>query len=219
MTRDIKTYKILSVCFRYPDEPLFEALKETDLFRSPLRGSSLEDLQAEYRRLFSLSVAGGIPPYETEYGHKDIFLKTQKLADIAGFYAAFGLEISESSHERIDFIGAELDLMFWLKMKEETAIEKGLSTEAQICREAQAKFMRDHLGRWAPFLGEQISKTSRQAFYRSVGQWLSRFVESECQRLGVEPDRISGWIPEPEVELECGPDDETQLPQQLTILK
>lgn len=221
MKTSIKTYKILSACFHYPDEALYEALREIDLFRAPLKNSSSEALQKEYTRLFSLTVAGGIPPYETEYGHKDIFFKTQRMADISGFYGAFGMELSEEAKERLDFIGAELELMFWLLAKEERAMEMGRSEEARICRDAQAKFLLDHLGRWAPYFGDQVTKNSEQAFYRLLGQWLSRFIDSECCRLGVEPERVTGWNPEPvsAVDFECGSDEETQTPQPLTVLK
>ncbi len=213
-----KTYKLLSLCFHHPEDP---------------------GLQKEFTRLFSLTVAGGIPPYETEYGHKDIFFKTQRLADIAGFYRAFGFEISDTVQERVDFIGVELEFMYWLTHKEEIAKGQGKSEEASICRDAAAKFLQDHLGRWASYFVDQIAKASQDPFYSRIGRWLGRFVESECRRLGVTPERVTGWNPEPisATDFECGPgeapsgsacgggdarspyDDESQSPQPLTITK
>jgi putative dimethyl sulfoxide reductase chaperone len=218
----MKTYKFLALCFRRPDKTLFETLKTTELFRNALASSSVEELEKEYTRLFSLTVAGGVPPYETEYGHKDVFFKTQRLADIAGFYRAFGLEISDA--ERVDGIGAELEFMDWLLAKEEFAGKRQNAEAAEICREAQAKFVLDHLGRWAPYFGDQVAKNTLHPFYRLVGEWLSEFILSECRRLQVEPERVTGWDPEPVsvTEFECGLDDEigeTQTPQPLTVTK
>ena len=178
-----EVYKKLSGCFRYPED---------------------EALQREHRGLFSLTVAGGIPPYETEYGHKEIFFKTERLADIAGFYRAFGMEIAEG--QRADYIGAELELMHWLTLKEEKALAEGKQEAAGICRDAAVKFMKDHLGRWAGYFGDQIAKNSSHPYYQQAGRELSRFVESECRRLGVEPERVTGWNPEPisATEFECG---------------
>ena len=178
-----EAYKTLSASFSLPEE---------------------ETLQREYLRLFSLSVAGGIPPYETEYGHKDVFFKTQRMADIAGFYRAFGMEIADA--ERADFIGAELELMHWLTFKEDKALAEGKKEEAGICRDAAVKFMQDHLGRWAGYFANQIRHNARLPFYRKVGEQLSRFTESECLRLKVEPERVTGWNPEPisATEFECG---------------
>jgi TorA maturation chaperone TorD len=213
------TYRLLAVALHYPDEALLEGLREIPAFRRCLRRTNLEFLQNDYIRLFTPTVAGGLPPYETEYGKTEIFLKTQMLADIAGFYRAFGLDMADSSHERVDFIGAELELMDWLTLKEERARERGLEGEAQVCREGAAKFLRDHLGRWAGYFGDRIAAAARHPFYELIGRWLSRFIASECQRLGVEPEKISDWTPEPDFELECGPDDLEQPPQPLTITK
>ena len=178
-----ENYKILSDFFLVPDQ---------------------EDLKKEHTRLFSLTVAGGVPPYETEYGHKDIFFKTQRLADIAGFYRAFGMEIADGG--RIDFIGAELELMHWIALKEKYALEAGKKEQAQICQDAAVKFMLDHLGRWGSYFGDQLTQSARHPFYQSVGRRLSQFIEAECRRLDVQPERVTGWNPEPisTTEFECG---------------
>lgn len=199
-------YKILSLCFRYPSQALFEALRDTDLLHEALVDLSLENLQNEYTRLFSLTVAGGIPSYETEYGHKDIFFKTQRMADIAGFCHAFGLEAADLTPERIDFIGTELELMYWITLKEQKAIDAGRTEQAAICRDAAAKFLQDHLGRWGSYFGDQIVKSTRLPFYKKVGRWLFELIESECERLNVQPERVTGWNPEPisATEFECG---------------
>ncbi len=204
MKKHLATYKLLALGFHFPDEKLLSALSDTVLFQKSLREVSLEKLQQEHTRIFSLSVSGGIPPYETEYGHRDIFQKTQKLADIAGFYKAFGMEVSSDAHERIDFIGAELELMYWLSLKEKLAEEKDQPEKAQICRDAAGKFMKDHLGRWALFFGEQIAKKTDLAFYRTLGQRLSEFTTEQCQRLEVNPEKVTSWDPAPPVdELSC----------------
>ncbi len=161
-----------------------------------------EDLRREHLRLFSLTVSGGISPYETEYGREEIFQKTQRLADIAGFYRAFGLEIRDGS--RVDFISAELDFMHWLQVKEGYARQKGEKEHAEICREAARKFLNDHLGRWALFFGQKIVETAEHPFFREAGEKLVRFIEEECRRLGAEPERLTERQPViPEQEFTC----------------
>lgn len=185
--QDESPYKALSLCFHEPED---------------------QGLKSEYTRLFSLTVAGGIPPYETEYGHKEIFFKTERLADIAGFYRAFGMEIADG--QRVDHIGAELELMYWLLLKEEKASTK---ENAEICRTAATRFMQDHLGRWASYFGDQIAKSARHPFYQEAGRMLFEWIESECKRLGVQPERVTGWDPEPVTEFECGKEDLCHTPQ------
>lgn len=221
MNETATQYKILSLCFHDPDLSLFEEWGQLDLFHDSLKDSSLEALRSEYTRLFSLTVAGGIPPYETEYGHKDVFFKTQRIADIAGFYGAFGLEISDLNRERIDYIGAELELMYWLTLKEEKARAEGKEEEAAICRDAAGKFLQDHLGRWGSYFGDQVAKSARLRFYRLIGQWLLELIESECERLNIQPERVTGWAPEPilATDFECGLEEGSLDPQPLTITK
>lgn len=221
MNETAARYKMLSLCFHDPQGPIFSALKEVEPFRESLRDATEEELRSEYTRLLSLTVAGGIPPYETEYGHKDIFFKTQRLADIAGFYRAFGLDLEDEAHERVDFIGAELEFLHWLTLKEERAREKKDLENEQLCLDARKKFLQDHLGRWAAFFGDEIARATRHPFYRELGRHLLGFIESECRRLGAMPERVAGWNPEPisTTEFECGPASDSEAPRPLTILK
>lgn len=179
-------YKILALAFYHPKEELIEGFRELPMFKSTLDGVSIEDLRGEHNRVFSLSVSGGVAPYETEYGITEIFLKTQMMADIGGFYRAFGMEAGDSGERRADYIGTELDFMHSLCLKEKWAEENGKNEEAKICDDAKRKFLRDHLGRWAPFVGLQIVQASTLSFYQALGQNLSDFIKAECKRLNVQ---------------------------------
>ena len=61
----------------------------------------LTDLQAEHRRVFSNVITLDCPPYETLFGNDHVFAQSQVMGDIAGFYRAFGVELSKDIHERI----------------------------------------------------------------------------------------------------------------------
>ncbi len=61
-------------------------------------------------------------PYETEYTTPDALYKAHQLADIAGFYRAFGLEMSTENRERPDHLAAELEFMHFLALKEAQAM-------------------------------------------------------------------------------------------------
>jgi putative dimethyl sulfoxide reductase chaperone len=208
MKKQTGLYKLLSLGFQSPSKDLLATLKKVPLFSEALKNVTVEELAQEFTRLFSLSVAGGIPLYETEYGHKEVFYKTQKMADISGFYRAFGMEVSEDSHQRIDFIGAELELMDWLSLKEAHAKKKGSADKVKICHDAAAKFLNDHLGRWAPYSGDLISKEARLPFFKILGQTLYSFITKECVRFGITPDKVKGWSPPtPQEEPSCNMDD------------
>lgn len=185
MNTFIEPYKILGACFRQPTPELFEAFQELELFRESLQGCSFEAFQREYALLFSLTVGGGIAMNEIEYVNTHGFNKTQLLADISGFYQAFGMQVAAG--ERVDFVGVEMEFMHWLQTKEAHALERNEESNAQVCRDAARAFLKEHPGCWIPSVGQRLLQETRLPFYRHVGQALVDFIDSECQGLEVEP--------------------------------
>mgnify|MGYP001235878547 CR=1 FL=1 len=196
-------YRLLALAFNFPTEELAAALGQTKLFGAVLaEGDDIGSLAREHTRIFSLTVAGGIAPYELEYGDPGAFSKTQRMADIAGFYKAFGMELA--ALERVDYIGAELELMYWLTCKEERGRELGKDEQVRVCRDASIKFMNDHLGCWAPFFSKQLAGAARHPFYSALAGALGGFIDTECSRLGAAPDFVT--MPAPassDAEPEC----------------
>ena len=168
-----------------PALELFETLQELELFRESLRSCSLEALRREYALLFSLTVGGGIAMNEIEYVDTHGFNKTQLLADISGFYQAFGMQVAAG--ERVDFVGVEMEFMHWLLTKERYALDRNEESNVQVCRDATRAFLKEHAGCWVPSVGRRLLQETRLDFYRNVGQALVDFLDSECQRLEVEP--------------------------------
>jgi TorA maturation chaperone TorD len=188
------TYKVLALAFNSPTEQLVDALRATEFFGAALpEHADVESLLREHTRVFSLTVAGGVAPYQLEYGDPGAFSKTQRMADIAGFHKAFGVELM--AQERVDHIGAELELMHWLVSKEQRGVEAGRDEQVQVCRDAATKFMDEHLGRWAPFFAELLTLAARHPFYEALGEALGEFIDQECKRLGVAPDVITMPVP------------------------
>jgi DMSO reductase family type II enzyme chaperone len=161
------------------------------------------DLNAQYERIFGLMISKKCPPYETEYCPQTFSVyRSQALADIAGFYRAFGLEPSRDMPERADHIALELDFMSWLIAKEQRA---GDPEQVAVCREAQQRFLRDHLAWWVPAFARALSLQSRSSFYSSLAQNLAAFIAAERAVLGVAvPSElvVPGPI-EPHEEMDC----------------
>ena len=62
-----------------------------------------DDAEAEYVATFGHSISKDCPPYEVEYcPNRDITYRSQKMADVAGFYRAFGLGRDDGTRERIE---------------------------------------------------------------------------------------------------------------------
>jgi TorA maturation chaperone TorD len=103
-----------------------------------------ERLQGEYTRLF---LQNRVPPYETSYLPKGSQGSMRELADIAGFYRAFGFR---THGEKPDHLGAELEFVALLCIKEAYARLAGDGEGAQTCAEARRKFWLEHLEVWLP---------------------------------------------------------------------
>ncbi len=145
-------------------------------------------LPADHVRVFGYVNSLVCPPYETEYTAEHIFMKTSQMADVAGFYQAFGLQMGEALGERPDHVVAELEFMQVLALKEALALERGETEHALIARRAQRLFLRDHLARWAPAFAERVvSQAGDGTFYAVLAGLLRAFVSRDASRLRVQP--------------------------------
>ena len=127
---------------------------------------------------------------EIEYGDikADPLFQPHRLADLAAFYRAFGLEVADDAGERHDHICLELEFMCVLAAKEAYALEHQLD-EQQLaqCRDAQKKFLREHLGRWTPAFTRRLVAATSEPNLRALAQFTQAFIEAECARFGVNP--------------------------------
>ena len=72
------------------------------------------------------------------------------MGDIAGFYKAFGVELSKDIHERLDHLSVEFEFMHFLAYKESYSRCHDGADKTQIVVDAQKKFIKNHIGRWVP---------------------------------------------------------------------
>src|SRR4030066_1326457 len=188
-----RIYALLATGFSYPESHFYQQLKNNKFFvelgenlkllnlavpqfqSDYISSLSLGKLQEEYVPLFNLNSV--CQPYETEYTSPHVFSKTQTLADISGFYQAFGLEVSSEPKERVDFIGTELEFMGYLGFKTAYALENENNENYQICLEAQKKFFQEHLAKWAKVFGEKLLTQAENPFYKNLAHVLLSFLD------------------------------------------
>jgi TorA maturation chaperone TorD len=150
---------------------------------------SADGANGAYEQTFGLLVSSNCPPYETEYiNSKFTFQRSQALADIAGYYRAFGLEPSVIHPERQDHLVLELEFVALLLGLEQAAADSGHPDRIgrrAVCADACRKFLDEHLIWWVPTFAHLLSKQHPSGFYDAVSTFLSALVTAERSLAGL----------------------------------
>ncbi len=153
-----------------------------------LKPEGFEDFHLAYWVAFGHAARGRCPMNEIEYGDikADPFFRPHRLADLAAFYRAFGLEVAEDAGERHDHLCLELEFMCVLTAKEAYALEHQLDSEDIVtCRDAQKQFLREHLGRWLPAFCRRLEQMASGTALAALASLTRAFIEAECRRFNI----------------------------------
>ena len=173
-----------------------------------LKVADVESLASDYWRLFGHTTRGLVCACETEYGPDNGFHQPQQLADIAGYYLAFGLRPSEDGEVRPDHIACECEFLDCLSRKQARLFDgDGDDETREATAAAERSFVRDHLGRVGRAFAARVAAEDRDGFYGAIGRVLLAFVDAECARLGVESGAIDLIVRPEEIDdtpMACG---------------
>jgi len=183
---------------------------ELEELRAAAESTPVEELVAAHERLFDGDVA--VPPYEGSY-ELDPFRQTRQMADVAGFYRAFGAEVGGPASERADHAGTELEFLAFLGLRRIEAADAGRDDEATRCSEIEASFLTEHAGRWLPVFFAGLADRAPDSFHHALGRIGGRVVAAELEARGLEVDFVPADrrpLTAVEVdEMECGAADLT----------
>jgi TorA maturation chaperone TorD len=168
------------------------------------------ELNDEYERIFGLMLAKKCPPYETEYCPQTFSVyRSHTLADVAGFYRAFGLGPSDDTPERADHVSLELEFVAFLIARGRSAPD---ADRRAICHDAQRRFVREHLCWWVPAFARALHRHSQRVlggngsgFYPALSRALAAFVAVERAALAVDPptELVQPGPVDPPEEMSC----------------
>jgi TorA maturation chaperone TorD len=169
-----------------------------------------DELRADYDRVFGLVYARECPPYETEYcPTAEPFYRAQQLADVAGFYRAFGLTGARALPERPDHVANELEFMAVLFLKDRLAADRAgpeATDRTAVCAAARAAFFSEHLAWWVPSFTAGLRRKAGDGLYAALGRALAALLPAERGRFGVKAPRAPvrpALIERPEEDAGC----------------
>jgi TorA maturation chaperone TorD len=151
-----------------------------------LLATSVEDLELAYLRLFD--AASGCSLHETDDGERD---REACLSELSEYYEAFGLnvasplEASSRLAETQDHVGRELDFMGLLALKEAFALSREWYENLDVMLDAQAAFMRHHLGSWFTRSLKAMRERASHPFYLYLGEATLFTLEDAASRLNL----------------------------------
>jgi nitrate reductase assembly molybdenum cofactor insertion protein NarJ len=177
VTRGI-TYEVLARSFAFPEPASIERMHQMaalalavdlspsirELAEEAARAMA-DSLMPDYVATFTVVTSPDCPTFESAYVCTDGGQQTSVMADVSGFYRAFGLELA--AHVRPDEISAELEFVGYLCRKEAYAAER---------------------------LGRDVARRAPPgSFYALLGPALARWVLNDLRLLRVDDvERVAG---------------------------
>jgi len=180
------------------------------LDRLPVVVDEAVDLDALRRRWVRWFDQGRVAPYECSHTPASAGGHTPRLADIAGFYRAFGVRVVG---DRPDHVVAELEFLSVTSIGEAAARATDRQEPASVCADATRSFLRDHAGRWLDAWAARVGAVDELAPWAPFAAAAAELVARDALDRNVVPVRTyavlpddAGLMPEEDTLPECGGD-------------
>ncbi|MEW5884725.1 MAG: molecular chaperone TorD family protein [Armatimonadota bacterium] len=138
------------------------------------------ELEAEYLAIFTHVCSADCNPCETSYLCKHLFQVSQSLAELSGFYRAFGVE---PNGERADHFSVELEFLSYLVYREAGEEMRGEEERAEESRQARRLFFERHIGRWFKTLLFLVRRKAGQGPYHAIAEFCEALLSSDAALL------------------------------------
>jgi TorA maturation chaperone TorD len=150
-------------------------------------------LESEYLHLFLTKTVCSMN--ETAYGDGRSSLgRSSVLADVSGFYSAFGLQATEKAPNLPDHLCSELEFYSLLLIKQAYAENQHWQEQRRITQRAAITFLREHLGCWTTAFTKALREQTATPILLRMADLLDIVISCECQLVKVRPVKLVGRI-------------------------
>lgn len=183
---DPETHDAVVAALEAADAPA--ALSRLDSCRTSVSAGPSE-LAGRWVRWFDL---GRVAPYEGSNVVSTAGGVTPRLADVAGFYKAFGLQVVD---DRPDHVIAQLEFLAMALLAQAEAIESGDEAAEQETSRAIRSFLRDHLGGWIDVWASRVAAIDELEPWVPFAAAAAELVRTEATRRNVIPLSEAAVLP------------------------
>lgn len=194
--RAVAEWRLLSFCLSMPTHErlteiamLAAALGEgeratdgLDALAAAAGAADPDDVAAAQARLFGGAVM--VAPFEGSY-EDDPFRQARQLADVAGFYRAFGVDAHGADGERADHAGCELEFLAFVAARRVALEDAQRDEDAAECLRLEGLFLTEHPGRWLPTFFAELEREATDPFHRAVAAVGRRVMDETLASRGI----------------------------------
>jgi TorA maturation chaperone TorD len=150
--------------------------------------TSRDDIGADQARLFVTARDGvAAPPYASWYLDRQV--RGPSCEWVRKVYAAQGIETDNTAGEPPDYIGAELEFLYFLTRHEHAAFITGDGDALRAAVVSQTVFVTRHLARWVPLFVAQIRAANPGPVFAAASNVLQAAVR-EAETLSAEHSKL-----------------------------
>lgn len=151
--------------------------------RPELVGVLFQKLKPEFTRLFIGPHHLPAPPYESVYRSVERVLMQKITIEVRKKYWDAGLEVKNLNREPDDYIGLELEFMYYLNNQAVNALKRKDFTTMLKAVGEQNCFLTEHLNQWVPAFCDDIAANTRQEFFRCLAGFLKGFIMEDSEQV------------------------------------
>lgn len=167
------------------DSPAYE--KEFIYFFANLSKEDIEntnkELKSEYARLFLGPKRILAPPYESVYCTRNRQLFGETCISVRRLYEQLGLKINKVGNVPDDFIGFELEFMYYLAFTTGEFINDNNMDKIDELLNHQYNFIKDHIGVWIERFTNDIYENTKMEYFKVIANFTKEFILEDYKSL------------------------------------
>lgn len=142
-----------------------------------------KEMKVEFARLFLGPKRRLAPPYESVYCSKNKQIFGETSIKVRKLYEEIGLQINKIGNIPDDFIGFELEFMYYLAFLASEAIDNNNMDKIQELVNYQHKFLKEHITVWIENFTEDIYKNTNMEYFKVIANFTKEFVLEDYKSL------------------------------------